>query len=212
MSYDDERDMRERFVLDQLMRMHPGHAEAWVNGRLMGAWGPLGGPCDLEGRPVKRTKREHPYNYDGFVVTRKRPNAEAMECAYTDRMWGWDRPKMKRLCDKHMKGYRWDNCPSDIVEAFLSEWAEDPGLQLIAVMEWCNQATGYPTWSLHWVHSKKKLKEIAEKSRKEAYERGCYNFKCERKFQEGDEVVLDESRGYAKYYCKGCEPKKEEAP
>jgi hypothetical protein len=164
-----------------------------------------GGLVDLEGKPVKRTKQSHPYNYDEHVVTRMRKNAKEMECAYTDRMFGWGRAKMERLTKKHMEGYRWDNCPGAQVEAFLREWGEDPGLELVAVVEWCNQATGYPTWSLHWVYSAKKRKEQLEKSRVDARARGCANWKCEKKFGE-EEAVLVEGRGFPRYYCQGCVP------
>ena len=171
-----------------------------------------GGPIDLEGKPVKRTKQSHPYSYDGHVVTRMRGNAERMECAYTDRMYGWDHDKMKRLTKKHMEGFRWGNCPGHQVEAFLREWGEDPGLELVAVMEWCNAASGYPTWSLHWIHSKKKLEERAEKARVDARARGCANYKCEKKFGADEEVVLAEGRGFPRYYCQGCQPAESQEP
>jgi hypothetical protein len=194
------------FYEDEMMFFGPEGMPVDRFGRpLRGFFG--GGPVDLEGRPVERTKSSHPYSYDGHVVTRMRRNAKEMECAYTDRMWEWDRDKMERLTRKHMEGYRWDNCPGHQVEEFLREHQEDPGLELVAVMEWCNHASGYPTWSLHWVYSRKKRDEMAEEARRDALRRGCSNWKCEkadRPFEDEEDAVLDESRGWPRYHCRAC--------
>lgn len=127
------------------------------------------GPVDLEGRPVRRTKASHPYSYDGHVVTRVRRNAKRMECNYTDRLAGWDREKYQRLCRKHLDKVSWASAPPEKVEEFLREWEEDPGLELVAVMEWCNASSGYPTWSLHFKCSREKQAQIeaARRRRKE---------------------------------------------
>ena len=107
------------------------------------------GPVDLDGKPVKRTKQSHPYSYDGFVLWRD-GSEDTGHAVYTDRLSQWDRDKFQRLCKKHMPDRRWDNAAPGDVQAFLSEYNDDPGLRLTAIMEWCNQATGYPTWSLHY--------------------------------------------------------------
>lgn len=168
----------------------------------------LGGePVDLEGRPVSRTKRSHPYSYDGHVVTRTRANAKEMECVYTDRLAGWDSGKFRRLCREHLEGYRWDNAPGRSVQAFLQDWEEDPGLELVAVMEWCNPSSSYATWSLHFVFSKKKQAQLLEKARKDSQARGCW--KCDGKFEEGDDVVLLE-KDYPRHYHRVCAPPEEQ--
>lgn len=108
------------------------------------------GPVDLEGRPVQRTKQSHPYSYDGFVVMRCGPNSEINVCEYTDRLQQWDGAKYDRCRKEHMAGVRWDTAKPEQITAFLRDYHGDPSIRLIAVMEWCNQATGYPTWSLHY--------------------------------------------------------------
>lgn len=107
-------------------------------------------PVDLDGNPVRRKKHTHPYNYDGFVLWRGGPNKLIDHCVYTDRIFQWDWDKAERLVKKHMPGKRWSNAGHEAIEAFLRAYQDDPGLQLIVVMEWCNQATGYPVWSLHY--------------------------------------------------------------
>lgn len=160
------------------------------------------GGVDLEGRPIKHTKLSHPYSYDGHVITRMRKNAERMESAYTDRMFNWDRPFMERLTKKHLKNYRWDTAPGVCIEALLREWADDPGLQLIAVMEWCNHATGYPVWSLHWTYSDERLKEMDKEAKANAIKRGC--FSCDKRLDSS--ASLDDSNGYWRAFCKDCAP------
>lgn len=109
---------------------------------------------NLHGKPVKKTKMSHPYNYDEFVLHRLGPNKEIDGCVYVDRMYEWDREKTKQLWKKHLDT-RWDRATASQIEEFLREWNDDPGLKLIAVVEWCNQASGYPTWSLHFKSGKK---------------------------------------------------------
>jgi hypothetical protein len=93
------------------------------------------GPVDLEGRPVAKTKTSNPYDYDGHVIWRGGRN---------------DSIKFSRCCKAHMDGIRWDNAPPERVQAFLRDYHGDPGLRLIAIMEWCNPSSGYPVWSLHY--------------------------------------------------------------
>lgn len=109
------------------------------------------GPVDLDGNPVTRTKSSHPYSYDGHVILRAQPNNKPkMTAVYTDRMQQWDGGKYCRLLQKHGIS-RWQAAsPRSIVE-FLRDWYDDPGVALVAVMEWCNWASGYPTWSLHFI-------------------------------------------------------------
>lgn len=114
-----------------------------------------GGPVDLEGRPVKKTKISNPYNYDGFVLHRLGPNGDIDGCSYTDRIFQWDRDKAQRCAEEHMDDRRWDMVRPEQIQAFLRAFFDDPEIRLIAVMEWCNQATGYPTWSLHYKSGKK---------------------------------------------------------
>jgi len=110
-------------------------------------------PISLEGEVAVRTKRSHPYSYDPFLVylaggvsAKDRING----CEYTDRLAGWDRSKYERLCRKHLGRGRWSEQSSRAIEAFLHDWCNDFSITLISVQEWCNPATGYSTWSLHY--------------------------------------------------------------
>jgi hypothetical protein len=100
------------------------------------------------GKPVKRTKRSHPYNYDGFVLWRGGANEEANDTIYSDRLLDWDSAKHDELCQKHFgnRAQRWSDRKPEEIEAFLRDFMDKPNLRLIFVMEYCNQATGYPVW------------------------------------------------------------------
>ena len=69
---------------------------------------------DREGNVIKRTRRDHPYNFDDFVswvnpkyhgktnpCTIKPEGDKQLHTAYTDRMSGWDREKYSRCAEKH---------------------------------------------------------------------------------------------------------------
>ena len=105
---------------------------------------------DENGNPVKRTPDTHPYNYDGFVNWRVK--GEYNSCVYTDRLLMWDWDKHNRLCRKHFgnEGQYWNDRDPKLIEAFMRDWTENPDLKLVMVMQHCNQATGYPAWSLHF--------------------------------------------------------------
>ena len=109
-----------------------------------------GRPVDHDGKPVKRTKTSYPYAYTEFVLHRMGRNEDVDRWVYTDRMAEWDHKKYCRLYKEHMENRRFDNARPNAIQAFLRAYNDDPKLQLIIVMEWCNQTTGYPTWSLHY--------------------------------------------------------------
>ena len=103
---------------------------------------------DEHGTPVKRTKQEYPYSYDGFVSWRGGENKEANNTIYSDRLLQWDFAKHDRLCEKHFgnKGQYWNSREPKLIEAFLRDWLVDQNLKLIFVMEYCNVSSGYPCW------------------------------------------------------------------
>jgi hypothetical protein len=115
--------------------------------------GPFGGPMYLDehGEPVTRTPKTHPYTYDGFVIW-SIDDEEPNDTIYTDRLTMWDHAKHDRLCEKHFGNDHqyWDKRAPKKIEAFLKDWIEDPNLQLIRVIQYCNQSSGYPTWRLDY--------------------------------------------------------------
>lgn len=112
------------------------------------------GPVDERGNPVRRTKQTHPYSYDGFVLWKSRDYKPTLPAGtiYSDRLYEWDYEKAMRLGEKHQIR-RWDNTPTKQIEAFLRDWNDDPKLHLVLVMEYCNQASGYPVWRFDYLSS-----------------------------------------------------------
>lgn len=105
------------------------------------------GPVDEHGNPVRRTKWTHPYSYDGFVLWTSNDYNPQMPAGtiYSDRLYEWDYKKAIALGEKHGI-QRWDNTPTDQIEAFLRDWNDNPNLRLVLVMEYCDQSSGYPVW------------------------------------------------------------------
>jgi hypothetical protein len=103
---------------------------------------------DENDRPVERNKIDYPYSYDGFVVYRFGENSEATGTIYSDRLFQWDPEKYDILCEKHFgnSGQMWGHRDPDKIRDFLSEYTGDVELQIVFIMEYCNQANGYPYW------------------------------------------------------------------
>lgn len=101
--------------------------------------------------PSMRTKQTHPYSYDPITQYRN-PAVEPNGTIYTDRLLQWDFKKHDVLCEKHFgnRGQHWEGRSPKKIEAFLRDWCDDTGLHLCAVIEYCNVATGYPTWRLDY--------------------------------------------------------------
>lgn len=100
-----------------------------------------------------KTKASHPYNYDP-IMQFLADEHETLEgsTVYTDRLMQFDYEKANRLMQKHFgdTGHYWDKRAPEAIEAFMRDWNDDPELKLIAVIEYCNHATGYPTWRLDY--------------------------------------------------------------
>jgi hypothetical protein len=100
----------------------------------------------------EKTKDEYPYSYDPFLIYYNE-NAEQMATnfPYTDRLKQWDWDKYQRLCLKHFgnKSDHWHDRPADKIEAFLCDYT-DKKVVLIANIQYCNVANGYPVWCLHF--------------------------------------------------------------
>lgn len=111
-------------------------------------FGAVPGYVDEHNNPIERTPLTHPYTYDGFIIWCGGENNEANMTIYSDRLLRWDYDKHNRLCEKHFgnQGQYWSERDPEKIEAFIRDWCEDPELELIFVMQYCNQSTGYPIW------------------------------------------------------------------
>lgn len=110
--------------------------------------GEIWGGVDEYGNPVERTKRTHPYSYDGFVMWRGGENKEANATIYSDRLYSQDWERHNELCLKHFgdEGQYWNYRKPKKIEAFLRDWTGKDALKLILIMEYCNRSNGYPCW------------------------------------------------------------------
>lgn len=106
------------------------------------------GGFDEHGKPVQRSKAEHPYSYDGFVTWRGGKNEEANDTIYSDRLLQWDYQKCREIMQKHFgkQSDYWSEYTPDKIEEFLRDWCDAPKLKLILIMEYCNVSNGYPCW------------------------------------------------------------------
>lgn len=103
---------------------------------------------DLEGNPVKRTPRTHPYSYDAYVQWRGGANDEITSSVYSDRMIQWDYQKFTKLREKHFGNggqYFGGRNPAKI-ESFLRDYFDQPQLRLVVIQQCCNVSSGYPIW------------------------------------------------------------------
>jgi len=109
------------------------------------------GYVDIDGRPVERTPRTHPYTYDSHVIFRKGENGEIDNTAYSDRIRDWDYEKQKRLKEKYFPkaGDYYPREDASKVEQFLCEFFDAPKLKLVIITECCNQSSGNPVWCFH---------------------------------------------------------------
>lgn len=106
-----------------------------------------GGPVDEDGRPVERTKRTHPYSFDGYVVLDNRNKVKANATYHSDYIVRDDLDKWREAISKSaMKDKRFENASVEEVEDFLRKVLENDSVKLSLMMEYCNVATGYPLW------------------------------------------------------------------
>jgi len=107
-------------------------------------------------QPVKKSKHEYPYSYDGFVTYRNGKNEDANGTIYSDRLLQWDYEKTRSLMKKHFgeSGDYWNSRSPEKIQSFLQEWTDDKKLKLVLVMEYCNMSNGYPVWRFDYAGSK----------------------------------------------------------
>lgn len=96
-------------------------------------------------------KSSHPYSYDPFTVWTAGATAMGHHGVYTDRMRQWDYEKfssLKREIFGTSSDY-WNEFKPKDIERFLCAYLDKP-VKLVRVIEYCNQATGYPLWYLSY--------------------------------------------------------------
>lgn len=106
------------------------------------------GGVDENGNPVKRTKDDHPYSYDDFIIYRGHPNEVGNITLWSDRLQSQYNSTWNDLLKKHFNetGENFTCRNPKQIEAFLKELLNDPELKLVYIMEGCNQANGFPVW------------------------------------------------------------------
>ena len=122
-----------------------GSIEMIPLGDSTGRWHFPAGPVDEHGTPVKRSKRDFPYSYDGFVLWRTTVENKGT-AMWSDRLWQEDHQKTDRLWEKHCPGVGWGDVSAGALTAFLREWTGKEGLEVVLLMQYCNLASGYPVW------------------------------------------------------------------
>ncbi len=109
------------------------------------------GYVDLNGNPVKKTKREYPYSYDPYVVWKNDYVEGKSNTVYSDRLLQWDYKKFEECCmdvwGNHRQGFN-DRTPEDI-EKFLCKYFGKE-VKLTVIMECCNVSNGYPIWIFYY--------------------------------------------------------------
>lgn len=122
--------------------------------QMINEWGHvIGCGVDEFDRPVKRSKQEYRYSYDGFVQERVHPNEKANGTIYTDRLSrDMDHKKYRNLQEKHFgkSGDWWGSYSAKLIEGFLREALKLPKLEVVFVMEYCNMSSGYPLWRIDY--------------------------------------------------------------
>lgn len=103
---------------------------------------------DEYGNPVERTPETNPCSYDTFMIYRKDVNEKVNYTCWSDRLWQWDYKKYNELCLKHFgnQGQVFYDREPNLIQKFLRDYLEDDQLELIYIMQGCNQSSGYPLW------------------------------------------------------------------
>lgn len=107
---------------------------------------------DMDNRPISRTPQTNPYNYDEFVQWKKnkemrKSDVENKSVVYSDRLWQWDSGKYDKCCQEVFgdTGQYFSRRKPEDIERFLSLYFGDE-IELLAILEGCNQGNGYPYW------------------------------------------------------------------
>ena len=103
---------------------------------------------DLDGNEIKRNPFSHPYNYDEYVIWKDENfDKEKYSAVYSDRLYQWDLEKYNKCCQEvfENQGQQFYQREPKEIERFLSMYF-DKEIKLTAVMQGCNQSSGFPYW------------------------------------------------------------------
>lgn len=104
---------------------------------------------DLQGKPVDRTPKTHPYSYDAYVTYKSEEFQTTDYWVYDDRMrqWDWDKyhSAAKTVWPVNTRPHYFDGKSERDIEKFLSIFF-DKKVKLTAIMKGCNVSNGYPYW------------------------------------------------------------------
>lgn len=103
---------------------------------------------DLDGNEIKRNPFSHPYNYDEYVIWKDESfDKEKYSAVYSDRLYQWDYEKYNRCCKEvfENQGQQFYQREPKEIERFLSMYF-DKEIKLTAIMQGCNQSSGFPYW------------------------------------------------------------------
>ena len=103
---------------------------------------------DLDGNEIKRNPFTHPYSYDEYVIWKDENfNKEKYSAVYSDRLYQYDYEKYNKCCQEvfENQGQRFDQRDPKEIEKFLSMYF-DERIKLTAIMQGCNQSSGFPYW------------------------------------------------------------------
>jgi hypothetical protein len=126
---------------------------------------------DAEGNRIERSKREYPYNFSDYVrwvnsKYRGRTNpctivleeGKRLDTSYTDHLASWNREHFDACFAKSLPigsgGFRSGSAIA--IQAFLRDYHRDENLELVKIVDCCNQASGFEIWRFDFIYTPQK--------------------------------------------------------
>lgn len=103
----------------------------------------------LDGKPIKKTPRSHPYSYDEFVIYKSKDFKPTDCMVYHDRMLQWNRQKfgdaVREVWPKTPGSQMFSGRTPEDINKFLNLYFGKE-VKLTAVLQGCNVGNGFPYW------------------------------------------------------------------
>lgn len=96
-----------------------------------------------------RTKAAYPYSYDPITIMDRSEFVKPNASVYSDRLFRNDMDKYNSLRMKHFGDIAqctWSDSPPNLIEAFLRDYFGNPKIQIVKIIECCDQMSGFPVW------------------------------------------------------------------